>query len=66
MTDNQLNKLKKQLSDHLAKDDVDNDLILRLSHKIVSLEKNSVRFSIDAGVIDRLGQELVARQETAA
>ncbi|QGM81709.1 hypothetical protein A6A10_07120 [Otariodibacter oris] len=28
-------------------------------------DSNNVRFSVDAGVIDRLGSELVARQETA-
>ncbi|PHR88040.1 MAG: ATP-binding protein [Blastopirellula sp.] len=44
---------------------LDNDLLLNVAHKIASLEKNRVRFSIDAGVISRLGQELVARQETA-
>jgi signal transduction histidine kinase len=40
-------------------------LILELSSKLASFDKNHVRFSVDAGVIDRLGKELVARQETA-
>jgi signal transduction histidine kinase len=60
-----IKKLKSELSEHLKSEDVDHDLILDLSHKIAALEDNKVRFSIDAGVIDRLGQELVARQETA-
>ena len=60
-----LEQLKSVLSKHLASETTDYDLVLELSHKIASLEKDKVRFSIDAGVIDRLGQELVARQETA-
>lgn len=39
--------------------------ILELSSKLVGFDQENVRFSLDAGVIDRLGTELVARQETA-
>lgn len=39
--------------------------ILELSSELAAFDKNSVRFSVDAGVIDRLGKELVARHETA-
>lgn len=60
-----LEELKMELSSILQNEPLDNDMMLKLSHKIASLEQNKVRFSIDAGVIDRLGQELVARQETA-
>lgn len=60
-----LKDLKKQLNEELAKDESDNDRILSISHEIARLDETSVRFSIDAGVIDRLGDELVARQETA-
>lgn len=60
-----LEELKMELSAILQNEPLDNDMMLKLSHKIASLEQNKVRFSIDAGVIDRLGQELVARQETA-
>jgi len=60
-----LEDLKSKLSTQLNLEELNHDLLLDLSHKIASLEKNKVRFSIDAGVIDRLGQELVARQETA-
>jgi signal transduction histidine kinase len=60
-----LTDLKTQLSKHLENDDTDHDLVLELSHKIAAFEKDKVRFTVDAGVIDRLGQELVARQETA-
>lgn len=39
--------------------------ILELSTKLASFDNDNIRFSVDAGVIDRLGSELVARQETA-
>jgi len=39
--------------------------ILELSNKLSSFDENHVRFSVDAGIIDRLGKELVARHETA-
>lgn len=57
--------LKDKLNKELDKADSDNNLILSLSHEIAGLDNENVRFSIDAGVIDRLGKELVARQETA-
>ena len=60
-----LESLKRQLNEELKKENSDNSLILSLSHEIANLDKNNVRFSVDAGVIDRLGTELVARQETA-
>ncbi|RYU45520.1 sensor histidine kinase [Aliivibrio finisterrensis] len=62
---NTLSELKSQLTTHLKSDELDHGLVLKLSHEIAALEEGKVRFSIDAGVIDRLGQELVARQETA-
>lgn len=60
-----LDELKQELSSHLQHENLNLDLVLDLSHQIASSDKKNVRFSIDAGVIDRLGQELVARQETA-
>ncbi|WP_296057150.1 sensor histidine kinase [uncultured Amphritea sp.] len=63
--ENKLALLKEELTRHLEEDQSDNDTLLNLSHEIAALEQGRVRFTIDAGVIDRLGQELVARQETA-
>lgn len=60
-----LNKLKSLLIQEINKNVSDNDYIISLSNQIAALDETKVRFSIDAGVIDRLGQELVARQETA-
>ncbi|WDO12494.1 ATP-binding protein [Flavobacterium sp. WW92] len=57
--------LKKRLNEELLKDISDNNLILELSHEIANLDLDSVRFSVDAGVINRLGKELVGRHETA-
>ncbi|MCC7246048.1 MAG: ATP-binding protein, partial [Saprospiraceae bacterium] len=60
-----IQQIKKKLNIELQKENSDNDLILFLSHQLAELDETHVRFSVDAGVIDRLGQELVARQETA-
>lgn len=57
--------LKERLNLELKKENSDNNLILTLSHEIASLDENSVRFSVDAGIINRLGKELVGRHETA-
>ncbi|QIH40306.1 ATP-binding protein [Flavobacterium sp. Sr18] len=60
---------EKQIRDELSKILVENpndySKILELSSKLASFDIDNVRFSVDAGVIDRLGTELVARQETA-
>lgn len=63
--DLKLKELKRALTEEIEKDTSSNDLILSLSHQIANLNENEIRFSIDSGVIDRLGRELVARQETA-
>jgi signal transduction histidine kinase len=39
--------------------------ILELATKLATNEPNRLRFTTDAGIISRLGKELVARQETA-
>ncbi|WP_461636832.1 ATP-binding protein [Labilibaculum euxinus] len=58
-------KIREQLAHTLANDSNNYSEILKLSTKLASFDKDNVRFSVDAGVIDRLGSELVARQETA-
>lgn len=57
--------LKEQLDSELKKVNSDNDLILSLSHQIANFDKNRVRFSVDAGLINGLGKEFVGRHETA-
>ena len=58
-------KIREKLAKTIAEDPNNIDKILKLSHELASLDKNKVRFSVDSGVIDRLGKELVARHETA-
>ncbi|WP_412561413.1 sensor histidine kinase [Winogradskyella sp. MIT101101] len=49
----------------LANEPSNYDKILELSSKLASFDKDYVRFSVDAGVINRLGTELVGKKETA-
>jgi hypothetical protein len=66
MADSQhFNKLKAQLTTELQKKTVDVGRVMLLSTELAKHDPDFVRFSIDAGIISRLGQELVARQETA-
>lgn len=62
---NKILDLKEKLNQELRKENSDNDLILSLSHQIAKLDENRVRFSVDAGIVNRLGKELVGRHETA-
>ncbi len=59
------NELRKKLAEIIAKEPDNYSKILKYSTKLASFDKDNIRFSVDAGVIDRLGTELVARQETA-
>ena len=57
--------IREELSKILVENPNDYSKILELSSKLASFDTDNVRFSVDAGVIDRLGTELVAREETA-
>jgi hypothetical protein len=63
--DDQIRALKQLLSLELSKSNSDNNKIIELTTAITSLDENQIRFSVDAGLITRLGKELVGRQETA-
>ncbi|WET71833.1 sensor histidine kinase [Sphingobacterium sp.] len=67
MPDNnqRIEQLKEELNRELKKNVSDNSVILKLSHEIAQLDVKTVRFSVDAGMINRLGRELVGRHETA-
>ncbi|MCG8251453.1 sensor histidine kinase [Tenacibaculum finnmarkense] len=58
-------QIRKELSKTLANNSSNYSKILELSTKLASFDTENIRFSVDAGIIDRLGTELVARQETA-
>lgn len=57
--------IRNEISELLSKEETDYSKVLLLSNELATFDKNNIRFSVDAGVIDRLGNELVARQETA-
>lgn len=58
-------ELKAKLSEEIQKETSDNTIILALSNEIAKLDEKQIRFSVDAGIINRLGKELVGRHETA-
>lgn len=58
-------EIRKELEKVLKEDPNNYSRIIDLSSKLSTFDKENIRFSVDAGVIDRLGSELVARQETA-
>jgi signal transduction histidine kinase len=58
-------KIRKQLEQSLKDDPHNYSRIIELSSRLAQFDTTNVRFTIDAGLVDRLGKELVARQETA-
>jgi signal transduction histidine kinase len=61
----EMNDLRKKLIEQLSDQDIDVDTIIALFSKFAESDPTRVRFSVDASHIDRLGRELVSRQETA-
>ncbi|MCT7493884.1 ATP-binding protein [Aliarcobacter cryaerophilus] len=59
------NDLRLELKNTLESEPENYSKILKLSSELSKFDKDNIRFSIDAGLIDRLGKELVARHETA-
>lgn len=58
-------EIKTELAELLNAEKPDYSAILALSNELAQLDSEHVRFSVDAGLINRLGTELVSRQETA-
>ncbi len=65
MNNDRIIELKTKLASELQKENSDNGIILSLSNEIAKLDEKQIRFSVDAGIINRLGKELVGRHETA-
>ncbi|WP_081910570.1 ATP-binding protein [Hymenobacter sp. APR13] len=65
MSNTSLEQLQSELITAVNVVPPDVDLIQELTNKIARLDTDNVRFTIDAGIISRLGQELVGKQETA-
>ena len=57
--------VKELIEKELRKEKPDWKLVESLSHEEVSQDPNNVRFSVDAGHIQRLGAELVGKKDTA-
>lgn len=64
-TTTKADELREELIHVLEHDQLDYAKVQQVSSELARLEPDAVRFSVDAGLISRLGRELVARQETA-
>lgn len=58
-------EIKTELAELLKAEKPDYSAILALSNELAQLDSEHVRFSVDAGLINRLGKELVGKGETA-
>ena len=58
-------EIKKRLQEELDKDQADLSVVADLTEKLLALDKTTARFTVDAHHIQRLGLELVGKQETA-
>ena len=65
MANNEIDNLKAAIQAELSEDAVDFDRIGELTEALVHTDQNSLRFSVDARHVHRLGFELVGKQETA-
>lgn len=65
MSESNIIELKKKLKDELEKDAIDFDSFYKMSRDLVASDRATVRFSVDARLIHKLGYELVGKQETA-
>ncbi len=63
MTDR--SKIKEALVGLFQDPEADTDLIIQNLLEWAKEDTDKIRFTVDAGIISRLGRELVARQETA-
>lgn len=57
--------IKTEIEKLLQSDNLDFSKFASLSNELVKQDKEHVRFTVDAGIINRLGKELVGRAETA-
>jgi HSP90 family molecular chaperone len=57
--------IRAELTAALENDEVDYGEVVKLAKELAKQDPDNVRFSTDAAIIDKLGRELVSRQETA-
>lgn len=60
-----LERVKDELQKAISRKDFDFTEVLRLSSQLSKLDPENVRFSTNAGHLNQIGLQLVARQETA-
>lgn len=63
--ENQIDGIKRKLIDEISSATSDIGQILLLSTELSKLDKGTVRFTVDADHVSRLGLELVSKKETA-
>lgn len=59
------NQIKDEIKELLAHSPVDYGRLIVLTNELAKFDNKKVRFSVDAGIISRLGEELVGKRETA-
>lgn len=57
--------IKSRIAELLQAESTDYSQILALSNELAQSDKAHIRFTVDAGIINRLGKELVGKGETA-
>lgn len=60
-----VDKLRNDLREVLSEEDLDYGEVVRLANELAKQDPDNVRFSTDAAIVEKLGRELVSRQETA-
>lgn len=65
MSNERNSKLQEELLNVLQREKVDISQVLTLATELAKNDPDNVRFFTDAGILRRLGYELVSRQETA-
>ena len=58
-------QIKQEIQDLLSKTPVDYGQLVVLTNELAKHDSENVRFSVDAGIISRLGEELVGKRDTA-
>ena len=58
-------QIKQKIQDLLSQAPVDYSQLMVLTNELAKFDSENVRFSVDAGIISRLGEELVGKRDTA-
>lgn len=58
-------EIKERIQELLSQTPLDYGKVIELSNELAKFDSEKVRFTVDAGIISRLGEELVGKRETA-